>query len=250
MKHEERFNLALSLCGRMAQTYGDDLLLGGVYGSTARGTDTEWSDLEMIFVVADSREAGDRHFLYRDIAVGYRIYRRHELEEIVRVPTTRWPFHMGVLDVLRVLFGDPSLVDGWLRLGKSIPRHAFRSELERSLPGLVWESYGRILSCKERGNRRDIGHAAIEVLYEMNLALCLLNGRWVTHDYYQGLQDALAFPKLPERYGELASALWDAREIDEITSLAEELVGSFKRLLSDEGIELRVFRSADEIPPL
>lgn len=48
MRHEERWRLAEDLCARMARTYPDDLIIGGVYGSTARGRDTDWSDLCMI----------------------------------------------------------------------------------------------------------------------------------------------------------------------------------------------------------
>lgn len=70
----------------------------------------------------------------------------------------------------------------WLRLGQAIPPERFRALLEAELPVLVFESHDRILSCRERRNARDITQAAIEMLYEMNRALCLLNQRWVTHD--------------------------------------------------------------------
>jgi len=48
--------LAQDLCARMVATHPGDVTLGGVYGSTARGTDTRWSDLEMLFVVHDIGE--------------------------------------------------------------------------------------------------------------------------------------------------------------------------------------------------
>jgi len=47
MKHEERVQTAHKLTQIMIEKYDDDILLGGIYGSTARGTDTEYSDLEM-----------------------------------------------------------------------------------------------------------------------------------------------------------------------------------------------------------
>lgn len=247
MERRERRQLAEDLCARMAATYGDDLLVGGVYGSTARGTDTEWSDLELLFVVKDGCRAKGQHFLYRDIAVGYRVYTESELVGIVTQPTTKWPFHMGVLSVLQALVGDPNRVQDWLRLGEAVPDSRFRQALEEALPELVWESHGRILSCRERGNSSDILPSVIEVLFEMQTALCLLNRRWVMHDYFAGFEDSLLFPKLPEGYAELFPALWSAREIEGIAPLAERLVESFKRLLREEGVEVKVYRDVEDI---
>lgn len=244
--------LARDLCDRMVTRHPGDIRLGGVYGSTARGTDTPWSDIEILFVLRDGSEIEGKHFIYRGIAVGYRAIEQRRLEELLTHPSLvigdRWPFWMGMLSVLEVLYGDPEQVKAWLRLGQSVPAERFREALEASLSGLVVESYGRILSCRDRRNTQDIGCAVLEVLFEMNQALCLLNRSWVTHDYYQGLVDAFSFPKLPEGYQDLVSALWSAREIDEIVLLAERLVGNFWRLLADEGIKVADYQSVDDLP--
>ena len=248
MEHEERIQLARDLCARIVARHPGAILLGGVYGSTAQGTDTQWSDLEMLFVVGDGSKVQGKHFIYRDIAVGYQVIEQGNLERLLTNPSLKWPFWMGVLSVLKVLHGDPERVRAWMQLGQSVPAERFRQALEASLPGLVVESYGRILSCRERGNTQDIGCAVIEVLFEMNQALCLLNQRWVTHDYYQGLLDTFSFPKLPKGYQELVPVLWSAREVEEIVPLAETLVRSFWQLLADEGIEVKNYQAVEDMP--
>jgi len=50
VNHEERVQLAAKLTDMMVKKYGGDILLGGICGSTAKNTDTEYSDLEMFFV--------------------------------------------------------------------------------------------------------------------------------------------------------------------------------------------------------
>ena len=240
--------LARNLCTRMVARHPGAIILGGVYGSTAWGTDTQWSDLEMLFVVRNGSRVEGKEFLYRGTAIGYQVIERGKLEELLTNPSLKWPFWMGVLSVLRVLHGDPEQVRAWMQLGQSVPTERFREALKASLPSLVVESYGRILSCRERGNTQDIGCAVIEILFEMNQALCLLNQRWVTHDYYQGLADAFSFPKLPEGYQELVPVLWSAREVDEIVPLAETLVHNFWQLLADEGIEVKNYHSAEDLP--
>jgi hypothetical protein len=248
MEHEKRIQLAQNLCARMVARHPGAILLGGVYGSTARGTDTQWSDLEMLFVVRDGSKVEGKEFLHRGTAIGYQVIEQGKLEELLTNPALKWPFWMGVLSVLKVLHGTPEQVQAWMQLGQSVPAERFRQALEASLPGLVVESYGRILSCRERGNTQDIGCAVIEVLFEMNQALCLLNQRWVTHDYYQGLLDAFSFPRLPEGYQELVPILWSAREVDEIVPLAETLVRNFWQLLADEGVAVRNYQAVEDMP--
>ena len=51
MNHEDRVDLAGKLTERLLGKYGDGILLGGIYGSTAKGSDTKYSDLEMFFII-------------------------------------------------------------------------------------------------------------------------------------------------------------------------------------------------------
>lgn len=248
LKPGDRLQLAQALCARMVAAHPGDIILGGVYGSTARGTDTPWSDLELTFVGRDGSGLAGQHLLYRDTAVGYEVYEQSKLEEALANPDLEWPFLMGMLSVLKVLQGDPAQLDRWLRLGQATPPEKFKAALESHLPALVIESYGRILSCRSRGDTTALYPSVLEVLFEMNLALCLLNGRWVTHDYYQGLQEAFDFPKLPKAYRDLAPALYRVTSIDAIAPLAETLVHNFWQLLAEEGIQVANYQDVAELP--
>lgn len=244
----ERRQLAQYLCDRMVSRYSEEILIGGLYGSTARGTDTPWSDLEMWFMVVDGCQAEAQHLLYQDIAVGYRVYQRSKLEEILASPSTRWPFHMGVLSELKVLYGEPRLVQDWIELGKSIPAERFIRELERILPDMVVESHGRIHSSILRGDKHTLFPHVFEVLFEMLTVLCLLNQRWVTHDYFQGLQDSFGFSRLPESYREIIPTLYDSNDPEQTVELADRLVANYWSLLAREGLQINNYRKLEEIP--
>ncbi len=246
MDHHERYQLALDLTARMAAAH--PVILGGLYGSTARGTDTPWSDLELWFVVEDDCPAQGKHFVYRDISVGYQVYRERELLAILTQPDERWPFHMGVLSVLKTLHGDPAAVARWLAAGQAVPAAQFYQYLAGHLPGWVVESYGRIHSCALRENREDAFYAAVEVLFEMQTALCLLNQRWVTRDYNAGLRQVAAFPKIPAGYAEILPALLEARDVETMLPLADRLVANFWALMEAEGIRMRNYQTVEEIP--
>lgn len=247
MMHQERWNLAEDISARMGTTY-PDIIVGGVYGSTARSTDTKWSDLELLFIVQDGSSLTNQHFMYRGTAVGYEALKKSELEKHLTTPTVKWPFWMGVLSVLKVLYGNPEQVTAWLDHGKAVPVEKFKKIIETNLPNYILESYGRILSCRERKNTYDITCAVLEVVFEMNVVLCLLNKSWVTHDYYHGIEESFSFPRLPENYKDMVSALWSARTIEEIVPLAEKLVKAFYNLLEQEGIAITEYQTVHELP--
>ena len=252
MEHQERVRLAQELCDHVVKKYPDSIVLGGVYGSTARGLDTEWSDLELLFVALDRCTARGQHVNYRGTDLSYMVIARSDLEGLLTNARLEgdmgWPFYMGVLSVLKVLYGEQSQVDAWLKLGREVPEARFRENLTRCLPELILESYGRIFSCRARGNQDDWYCAVLEVLFAMRDALCLLNKSWVTHDYLQGMVDSFRFPKLPRRYEDLVPLLWHVRDIEEAIPLAEELVENFWHLMREEGINMIEYRRVADIP--
>jgi kanamycin nucleotidyltransferase len=249
MKHDERMNLAEFISTRMIAKYSSDIVLSGISGSTARGTDTPWSDLELLFVVRGGSKVEARHFLFRGTAVGRVAIEQGALEKQITSPDSGWEYWMGVLSYLKVLHGDPEQVQAWLRMGQSVPAKRFRESLEASLSWLVHEPYGRILSCSERRNTQDVSSAVMELLSDIKLALCLFNQRWITHKTYRGIVDTFSFPKLPEGYREIVPVLWSARNLDEIVPLAETLVRNFWQFLANEGVRSPVdYQRVDDIP--
>lgn len=155
MTHAERWQAAEELGNRLVAAFPGEMILGGVYGSTARGEDTPYSDLEAFFVVRDGYRAEGKHFVFRGIALGYRVIERAKLEALLTHPDLTWPFHMGMLSVLQPLFGGPSLIQAWLDFGLSVREDTFRAALEALLPDLIVESHGRVLYCRERNTRHD-----------------------------------------------------------------------------------------------
>jgi hypothetical protein len=235
LPHDERVNLASALAERAARQAGERFVLAGLFGSTARGLDTPWFDLDMVIFLRGSQGAKGRHFLRLGVAVGYCVEEVEPLEEILTHPQERWPFLMGLLTSLQVLRGDPAQRERWLEMGHACSPEAFRQAVHDLLPDMVMESFGRILSAKSRGREEEVNVSAIEVLSEMRTVLCLLNRSWVFHDYLEGIRDSFRFPKLPENYCRLAPALWSARSADEAAPLATELVENYWRLLEQEG---------------
>ena len=234
MTHEERYNLALEISGRLSREMKDNLICFCLYGSTSRGTDTHWSDLEMIMITRE--EVPKKGFLEGLVPVTTNSITEKRLCGILEEPGVEWPFYAGLVKNLVVLEGDASKPEQYYDLARRVPEEKFRRALKENLSELVFESSGRIFSCIARKRYEDIYCAVIETLLEMKTALCLLNCTHVNHDYFEGLQESFKFRKLPERYPVLATRLWRSRSPFGITKNFGELMRNYLYLLKSEEI--------------
>jgi kanamycin nucleotidyltransferase len=250
LDQDNRYYLALRLAQSLSERLEEELLLCGLYGSAMRGTDTPWSDLELFCVVEDLCTLESQSFIYHGIPVTVTVKWRGELERLLTEPSREWPLLMGILSVLEPLAGDGDWVPKWLELGESAPPKRFHEYLAKNLPDLVFESYGRIRSCAARGNGDDLLPAVYEFLLEMVHVLCLVNRRWVTHDYSRGVVEAAGFGLLPEGYAETAPALWCARDAETAVPLAEKLFAAYIALLDDRDLLPRDFSDPAELDEL
>jgi len=244
--------LATYISERTIDKHGSDIIISGVYGSTAQGVDTPWSDLEMLFVVRSGSTVEGAQFLYRGMVVALTVIEQDELEDLLITPDFGWEYWMGVLSTTMVLYGDAGHLRALLHTGQSVPATEFRGVLEASVSWIVHEPFERIKSCAIRRNSYDIGNAVVEVLTDMRGVLCLLNQRWTTHspNTYQGFVDTFDFEKLPEGYREIVPLLLSLhKDIDRTVLLATTLVANFWELLVSEGIELPTdYQTLEDLP--
>jgi kanamycin nucleotidyltransferase len=249
MERKNRLALAKEICARLVRRHGARIIVCALYGSAAKGTETPWSDLEMFLVVRRGCTLRSSGFNYKDIYVSIRVITEDQLFKALRTPGFMWALWMGFFAVAKLIYGKAEKIDEWRRAGLSTPKAKFKKVVTRivSEDGML-ESYGRIFSCRERGNLRDVHLSVVEVLYEMRNCLCLLNRNWVTHDYYLGLEDTFRFKKLPGRWMELVPRLWDSRDLDEIAALSEALMRAFLELLAKEGVDVKTVDSYRELP--
>ncbi|WP_214079423.1 hypothetical protein [Mesotoga sp.] len=234
MTHEERYNLALEISRKVSREVKDNLICFCLYGSTSRGTDTHWSDLEMLMITRE--EVPKKAFLDGLVPVTINSITENRLCRLLEEPGVEWPFYAGLVKNLLVLEGDASKPGQYYALACRVPEEKFRRALKDNLSELVFESCGRIFSCIARKRYEDIYCASIETLLEMRTALCLLNCTHVNNDYFDGIQESFKFKKLPERYPVLATRLWKVRSPFSIANDSRDLFKNYLSLLREEQI--------------
>lgn len=248
MNHKERVNLANKLSELILKKYGDEILLGGIYGSTAKGTDTEYSDLEMFFIVKNECKMESFSFAYEGMPVSVCVQKLADVEKDIAEIDLDWPLKMGRLFNLKTTCGDTSILKRFRRLLKKIPEEKFNEFIAKETP-LCYEGLRRLKAVKIRGNTHEIGLFVAEVLMEFMLLTAIFNREFITHDYLGGLPESFKFKHLPRDYEKIARKLmkWKGLSIDEIIQLADNFVQNFISFMAENGIEVKEHTSLKEV---
>lgn len=248
MNHEERVNLAYKLSELILRRYGDKVLLGGIYGSTAKGTDTEYSDLEMFFVVRDECNMKSFSFAYEGMPVSVFVQKLSDVKKDIAEIDLDWPLKMGRLFNLKITCGDASVLETFRGLLEKIPEEKFREFIARETP-LCYEGLGRLKAVKIRGNTHEVGLFVAEILMEFMLLTAIFNRGFINHDYLGGLPESFRFKHLPRNYEKIARKLmeWKSLSIDETIQLAENFVQNFIDFMAENGIQVKEHTPLEEV---
>jgi len=226
--------LALEISRKVSREINENLICFSLYGSTSRGTDTHWSDLEMVVITRE--EVPRKSFLKGTVPITVNSITEAKLRLILEEPDLQWPFYAGLVKNLVVLARDKSKPSYYSSIASSVPQEKLRKALKDNLSDLVFESCGRIFSCIARKRYKDIYCAVIETLLEMRTALCLLNCTHVNHDYFEGIRETFKFKRLPKRYPVLATRMWKGGDPFRIVGHSRELLNNYAELLYSERI--------------
>ena len=248
MNHEERVDLAKQITDLLLEKRRDDVLLGGIYGSTAKGTDTEYSDLEMLFIVKAESNAKTFEFAFNGTPVHVEIRKLPKVERDITEVEIDWPLKMGSLFNLKVTCGDKAILNKFRKLLDEVPNDAFY-EFIAKYAQLCYEGLGRLKSVKIRGNIHETGLFVAEVLIEFMLLTAIFNREFINHDYLGGLPESFKFKHLPKDYEKVARMLmsWNTLDLDETITLADRFVQNFVSFLVTKGIKVKEHTPLEEV---
>lgn len=243
-----RQQLAHELARHLMAQHGADLVLVGLFGSAARGDDTPWSDLDVLVVARDAAPLPPPAFVLQGIVVELHPVHEGTLLRSLRGAGPDWPYWMGIVTALKPLAGDPAHVTRWREAGLATDDQRFRLMAALDLPSLVLVPYAQIRSAAARQHTHDAHVAALRLVDDLVIALCLLNRRWLTRGGSAGLRESMGFEVQPDGYAELAPALCDAHELSSIVNLAGQLMAAYWRLLAVNDAILQNYQRIEQIP--
>ena len=220
--HDERLALAEEICGRLRAVHGEALVAVGVYGSTARGTDGPYSDLEMWCVLTALPAEGERdrvavsergdHYSHEWVHGPWKaevdVYAADALLEKATHVDGVWALTHGRF--VRVLpVHDPQGFFARLRAtADSLPAEVFREALRELVVGEIYEDVAKARNAVATGHRAALPHLALTLATYGAYAIGLAN----RHHFSSGarcVEEALALPIRPLAYDRLARLAMD-----------------------------------------
>lgn len=232
----------------LVRKYGNETILGGIYGSTARDTDTAYSDLEMFFIVSNESKAKSLRFAYEGMPVGILVQNVADVEKDIKELTHTWPLHMGRLFNIRITSGNESVLEDFRRTLERIPEERFSDFITNHTP-LCYEGLDKLKTVKTIGNIHETGLFVAEVLMDFMLLTAIFNREYINHDYLGGLFESFKFKHLPKDYEKTARKLmkWTNLTLDETIQLAGKFVRNFVSFMAENGIKVKEHTSLEEL---
>jgi hypothetical protein len=240
--------LASRVTQKFLDEYGDEIILGGVYGSTAKEQDVEDSDLEMLMIVKNESKAKDVYFAYKGIPVSLIVQKISDVEKDIKKIEIDWPLKMGRLFMLDVTCGDKGILSRFRELLEGVSDETFDEFLAWYTP-LCYEGLGKLKAVKERGNTEEAHLLVCEILGEFMLLTAIFNRRFINYAYLRGLKEAYQFDYLPKDFKQNAEALLRSYEfdLDKTIGLADEFVNNFVSFLAENGVKVQEHTPVEEV---
>jgi kanamycin nucleotidyltransferase len=200
---EARLGLAAEVAGRLKEVHGVWLKAVGVYGSTARGTDGPYSDLEMWCVLRTSGEEYAHEWTHGPWKAEVDVSSADVLlAEAARVEGT-WPLTHGSFQVVLPLFDPDRFFDELRREATSQPETRFREALRAVVVGELYEDIAKVRNALAAGHAAALPQEAVEIATYGAYAIGLANRRCFTSGVRK-FEEALRLPDRPDGYEPLA----------------------------------------------
>lgn len=240
--------MADKLTEMLLRKYGDEIILGGICGSTAKGTDTEYSDLELFFIVRNESKAKSLRFAYEGMPIGILVQKVANVEKDIEDVTHAWPLQMRRLFNLKITCGNESVLEDLRRTLRRIPEERFSDFIANHTP-ICYEGLDKLKTVKTRGNTHETGLFVAEVLMDFMLLTAIFNRECINHDYLGGVFESFKFKHLPRDYEKTARKLmkWTDLTLDETITLTDKFVRNFVSLMTKSGIKVKEHTSLEEL---
>ena len=220
--HADRLALAEEISNRLREIHGETLLAVGLYGSTARGTDGPYSDIEMWCVLTALPSEGERdrqnvsergdHYSHEWVHGPWKaevdVYAADALLEKATHIDSEWPLKHGRFESVLPVY-DPHAFFARLRAAAdSAPPEHFRDAVRELVVGEIYEDVAKVRNAIAAGNHAALPQLALALATYGAYAIGLAN----RHRFSTGVrafEEALTLPNRPLAYDRLARLALD-----------------------------------------
>ena len=231
--------LARDIAARALEFHGSEVLAIGLYGSTGRGTDGPYSDVEVLCILRQGDAdhtyewshgpwKAEVNFLGRDLV----------LRKVAGVAGT-WPITHGAFLGVRPLY-DPDDFFGQLReIVVGQPEESFNEAMRELIVGELYEWVGKLRNARQTGHTAHLPQLALDMAKKGAFLIGLAN----RHCYTTGprvLEESLLLPDRPVGYDRLCHVAMagDLADAGRVTAACEAFWSGVEQWAVQHGLEI------------
>ncbi len=236
--HEDRLDIGQQISKRVLDKYGDAVLAVFICGSTAKGLDRPYSDLEMIAVVHDGMNIPEKYYVYRGLVIGIDYPQESNFLKAACRLTKNWPLEADQYRSRIILFER----GGWMeKLNQAVADNekADASDALRVAAVELTEDLCVLLNARLTGDIVGMRSRGRSVAGDAAGLVFLLNRRYVkTTSWYW--KQAFECPWKPKDFEMLVqiSAGFAPASPEEIATAAVQLYAETMEMVRSRGISI------------
>lgn len=199
---DARLTLVQDIADRLLALYQQRVLAIGLYGSTARGTDGPYSDIEMFCILDDHTAKHAFEWVYGagkaevDVSSEQDILRRAASVE------SRWPLTHGCLCHVQPFYDPTNFFARLCTASTSQPAEAFTEAIRELIVDDIYEAIGKLRNAWQQGNIFYLPELAFSLAKAGAFLIGLANRTCYTTGS-RVLQESLTLPDRPASYDAL-----------------------------------------------
>jgi kanamycin nucleotidyltransferase len=199
----QRLLLADRIVADLHRVYGDSLKAIALYGSLSRGTDGDYSDVELWCVVSEPGLDARQEWVYGEGKAEVNFYGEDVMLARTVEVDAEWSLSQGEIMNCRPLFGDRTYFQALRERVMSPPKQAFDEVIAEMGVGEFYEWMGKIRNGVARNDLDFLPVTTCNFTLHMALMAALLH-RHIYSTSSALMRETLALPTLPQGYRELA----------------------------------------------
>lgn len=199
----DRLQIVDRIVADVHRTYGDTLQAMALYGSVGRGSDGDYSDIEIWCMLSTPGVDTSEEWVYGPNKVEVDFYGEDVIRARAVEVSSDWPLQQGDWVNNRPLFGDRAFFLELRELVMSPPKAVFDAVIAEMVVGECYELMGKVRNGRMRGDLSFLPMTACDFTLHLALMAALIH-RHIYSTSSLLMQEALALPTLPAGYAELA----------------------------------------------
>ena len=239
MERAERMALVQEIADRLLTVYQDRVHAIGLYGSTARGTDGPFSDIEMFCVLNTIGENYSYEWTPGPWKAEVDVMSADILLNQAARVDSRWPLTHDCYSHIHALYDPLSFFAQLHQAVSSQPQEKFTAAIREMIVCAIYEVIGKLRSAQFAGNSAHTRIVVVELAKYGAYLIGLAHQKCYTTSSHM-LEESLTMADRPAGYDALCNLVMsgDLRDPNQISQVCEVFWLGVEQWAAEKGIEI------------